>query len=116
MALTLVPYDHPRANRVTLPILWSVHSYNNMSKTLTRSLVVVAVALGLALALNPSAERHREKIKAVIAERSPLEGALGIGHLTSFASKYHSLGIASYTTVNDKTTSVGAFGMVFVSE
>jgi hypothetical protein len=41
---------------------------------------------------------------------------LGIGHLTSFASRYHSLGVASYTTVNDKLTSVGAFGIVFVPD
>jgi hypothetical protein len=41
---------------------------------------------------------------------------LGIGHLTSFASRYHSLGVASYTTINDKLTSVGAFGIVFVPD
>ena len=76
--------------------------------------IVVAAVLGLAFVLNPFADRHREKIKQVIAERSQIERVLGIGQLTSFVSQYHSLGVGSYTTVNDKITSAGAFGMVFV--
>jgi hypothetical protein len=86
-----------------------------MSKASTATLVA-AGALALAFALNPSPEKHREKIKAAIAERSQLERILGIGQLTSFASKYHSLGVASYTTVGDKLVSVGAFGMIFVAD
>lgn len=78
--------------------------------------IVAAVLLALAFVLNPSPERHREKIKQVIAERSQLERVLGIGQLTSFASRYHSFGIGSYTTVNEKVTSVGVFGMVFVAD
>ena len=85
-----------------------------MSKPAT--LIVAIAAVILAFVLNPSADRHREKIKEAIAERSQLEKLLGIGHLTSFASRYHSLGVASYTTVNDKVTSVGAFGIVFVPD
>jgi hypothetical protein len=85
-----------------------------MSKSAT--LIVAVAAVILAVVLNPSADRHREKIKEAIAERSQLEKLLGIGHLTSFASRYHSLGVASYTTVNDKVTSVGAFGIVFVPD
>lgn len=85
-----------------------------MSKPAT--LIVTVAAVILAVVLNPSADRHQEKIKEAIAERSQLEKLLGIGHLTSFASRYHSLGVASYTTVNDKVTSVGAFGIVFVPD
>lgn len=85
-----------------------------MSKPAT--LIVAVAAVILAVVLNPSADRHREKIKEAIAERSQLEKLLGIGQLTSFASRYHSLGVASYTTVNDKVTSVGAFGFVFVPD
>ncbi|MGE5471411.1 MAG: hypothetical protein ACM3X0_11490 [Bacteroidota bacterium] len=79
-------------------------------------LIIAAAAIALAFLLNPSPERLREQIRQAIAERSQLERILGIGQLTSFASKYHSLGVASYTTVNDKITSVGAFGMVFVAD
>ena len=80
------------------------------------SIVVTAGVIALAFVLNPSPERHREKIKEVIAERSQVERILGIGVLTSFVSKYHSLGLASYTTVDEKITSVGAFGMVYVAQ
>lgn len=76
-------------------------------------LVVVAVTIALAAVLNPSPEKHREKIKEAIAARSQLERVLGIGQLTSFVSRYHSFGVGSYTTVDDKVTSIGAFGMVF---
>lgn len=86
-----------------------------MSKKTTIA-IVAAVSVVAAVVLNPSPERHREKIKDAIAGRSQLESVLGIGHLTAFASQYHSVGIASYTTVNDKTTSIGVFGMVFVPD
>lgn len=82
------------------------------NKPLVSALVAGAV-VALAFVLNPSAEQHRDKIKAAVAERSPLAGALGIGALAAFASTYHPLGVASYTTVNGKTVSWGAFGMVF---
>lgn len=80
------------------------------------SLLIAAGAVVLAVVLNPSPEKHRDKIKEVIAERSQLERFLGLGHLTSFAARYHSFGLGSYTTVDDKLTSVGAFGLVFVPD
>jgi len=86
-----------------------------MSKPLI-SLLVAAALLVIAVALNPSAEKHRTKIKETIAERSQLEMILGVGELAAFASKYHSVWIGSYTTVNEEVMSVGAFGMVFVAE
>ncbi|MBS1144049.1 MAG: hypothetical protein H6R14_1455 [Proteobacteria bacterium] len=85
-----------------------------MAKSSFLPVIVAAGTIALAFALNPSPDKHRDKIKAAIAERSQIERLLGIGHLTAFVSNYHSLGIASYTTVSDKTASVGAFGMVFV--
>ena len=65
-------------------------------------------------ALNPTPEQHRAKIKTVISERSPMAGLLGLGSLAAFASAYHSVGVASYTVVNERTVSIGAFGAVFV--
>jgi len=87
-----------------------------MPKPALWSAIVAVVALVLALVLNPSAERHRAKIKEAIAERNQLAGVLGVGALTAFASTYHSIGVASYTTVKDRTVSIGAFGMVFVRD
>jgi hypothetical protein len=84
----------------------------------TRVLAAAAVALLLALAFvsNPSAERHRAAIKEAVAERSPVAGALGIGAIAAFATTYHSWGIYSYTTSNERTVSVGALGVVHVRE
>lgn len=87
-----------------------------MAKTAVISAVVATAVTAAAFLLNPSPEQHSAKIKEVIAERSPLASVLGIGALTAFTSTYHPLGIASYTTVNERTVSVGALGMVFVLE
>ena len=84
-----------------------------MSKTPVVSAIAAVVIVALAFLLNPSPERHRDEIRNAIAERSPIAGVFGLGALTAFASTYHPLGVASYTTVNDRVVSVGAFGMVF---
>jgi hypothetical protein len=84
------------------------------SKAVVVSALVGAAVTAAAFLLNPSAEQHRSKIKAAVAERSPLAASLGIGALTAFTSTYHPLGVASYTTVNKRTVTVGALGMVFV--
>jgi hypothetical protein len=84
-----------------------------MTKTL---LIVVPAALVAAFALNPSAERHRSEVREAVAERSPVAGLLGVGALTAFVSTYHPLGVASYTTVNDRVVSIGAFGIVYVRQ
>jgi hypothetical protein len=85
-----------------------------MTKAAIVSAVVASAVTAAAFVLNPSPEQHRTRIKAVIAERNPLAGAVGIGALTALASTYHQLGVASYTTVKDRTVSVGVLGMVFV--
>jgi hypothetical protein len=85
----------------------------------TRSLAtVVAIPLLLALAFmfNPSAEKHRTAIKETVAERSPVARVLGIGAIAAFVTTYHSWGICSYTTSNERTISIGAFGQVYVRD
>ena len=83
------------------------------SKPFTAVVILVAV-LVLAAVLNPSPERHRASIKEAIGDRSPVARLFGVGSLAAFASRYHSIGLASYTTAGDRTLSVGALGMVFV--
>ncbi|KQW00242.1 hypothetical protein [Rhizobacter sp. Root1221] len=85
-----------------------------MPKASVVSVLAVAAMVGLAFLSNPSAEKHRAKIREQVAERSPLAGLLGVGQLTAFASTYHPLGMASYTTASGKVVSVGAFGVVVV--
>jgi hypothetical protein len=77
--------------------------------------VAAVVLLGLALALNPSADRHRKAMREAVDGRSQLESALGLGQLTAFMSRYESLGVASYSTLNGEVVTVGALGMVFVT-
>jgi len=84
-------------------------------KPLRLSLILAAL-VAAALLLNPSPERHRAKIKQAVAERNQLAALLRLGDLTAFVSSYHSLGVASYTTVNGKLLSVGALGGVLVLE
>lgn len=74
-------------------------------------LVVVVV---LAFVLNPGPEAHREQLKKTVAARSQVAGLLGVGHLAAFVSNYRTLGVASYSTVNDRVVTYGAFGLVFV--
>jgi hypothetical protein len=76
--------------------------------------VVIALVVALAFVLNPSAERHRAAIKEAVGDRSPLARVLGVGALAAFASTYHSWGVCSTTTVNGRTLSIGAFGIVHV--
>lgn len=85
-----------------------------MRRNLALTLGIPVAAILLALVLNPSPERHRQKIKDTMGQRSPVARALGMGSLAAFASNYHSLGLASYTTAGDRTLSVGAFGVVYV--
>lgn len=78
-------------------------------------IAAIAAVVAAAALLNPSAERHRDKIREAVGDRNSVARVLGIGSLKAFASSYHSLGIASYTTAGEKTLSWGAFGLVFVS-
>jgi len=81
-----------------------------------KSLLVLAIAVVLAFVSNPSADRHRDKIKETLSQRNQLSQVLGLGALTAFVSNYHSVGVGSYTVVNGKLVSVGAYGMVFVTQ
>lgn len=87
-----------------------------MAKNVVVSTIVSLITVALAFALNPSAEKHREEISKAMANRSPLAAMLGLGALTAFVSTYHPIGVASYTTVNDRLVSVGAFGVVVFIE
>jgi hypothetical protein len=85
-----------------------------MSKTPVLPLIAAAAVLALSFVLNPSPERHRLEIKEAMSARSRVAGALGLGSLAGLVSSYHSLGVASYTSIGERTLSVGAFGVVFV--
>lgn len=83
---------------------------------MVKAVVGIVVALALAFLLNPGPEAHRDKLKKEVAARSQVAAVLRIGDLAAFASTYRTLGIASYSTVNDKTVTYGAFGIVLVPD
>lgn len=85
-----------------------------MSKQILSRLVIFLVLLVLALVLNPSAEKHHAAIKAAVSAHSPLAGLLGLGTLAAIASDYHSIGIASWTRIDERIISIGALGYVHV--
>ncbi|MDO8267421.1 MAG: hypothetical protein Q7T32_06265 [Moraxellaceae bacterium] len=85
-----------------------------MKNNKVRTGIIILAILMLSFALNPSADKHRKKIQQTTSDNSQLEKLLGVGQLKAFASKYESLGFASYTTINDEVASIGVFGMVFV--
>jgi hypothetical protein len=87
-----------------------------MAKSKLVPFAIGAGVLALAVVLNPSPESHRGKIKEVTGERSPVARVLGLGNLAAFASNYHSLGLASYTTAGERVLSVGVLGLVFVMQ
>ena len=78
--------------------------------------VAGALTVAFVVFANPSPERHRASIKERVAQRSQLAALLRLGDLAAFVSNYHSLGVASYTTANDRVLSVGTLGVVFVLE
>ena len=78
--------------------------------------VAALVLAAVAVLSNPSPERHRARIQEAVAERNQIAGWLQLGRLAAMASSYHSLGVASYTTVNERWLSFGAFGVVIVAE
>lgn len=87
-----------------------------MAQSRLISLTTVALVVALAFVLNPTAQKHRDAIRVAVKDRSPLAAALGVGALTAFTSTYQSWGVCSFTTVNDRTVSIGAFGLVHVRD
>ena len=83
-------------------------------RRLTATAAGLLLVLAIAFVSNPGAERHQAAIKAAVAERSPVAGALGIGALAALTSTYRSWGVASTTMLNDRTVTIGAFGWVHV--
>lgn len=79
-----------------------------------RNAIVVVVILLVAVALNPGKRRHDDALRQKVADQSPIAGMLGIGRIMTWTTSYHSLGIASYTTSDDRVISVGALGLVYV--
>lgn len=87
-----------------------------MIRSLLKFAAILIVIAAAGVLLNPSPEKHRDTIRDELAARSEVAKLLQLGRVAAFFSEYHAFGVGSYTTVNDKLVSIGAFGMVFVRE
>ncbi|MCB1930430.1 MAG: hypothetical protein KDH17_20635 [Rhodocyclaceae bacterium] len=86
------------------------------TRTILKFAALAVAVVAAALALNPSPETHRETISRALSSRSEIASLLRLGRVTAFFSEYHSLAVASYTTVNGEVVSIGAFGYVHVRD
>jgi len=87
-----------------------------MIRQLLKLVAVLVVIAAAGVLLNPTPEKHRDTIQAELSARSQVAKLLQLGRVAAFFSEYHSFGVGSYTTVNNKVVSIGAFGVVFVRE
>jgi hypothetical protein len=81
-------------------------------KSWTRALFVVLGVVAVAIVANPDKSRHDEVIRNRVADNHPIASLIGAGRLTSMMAQYHSIGVASYTTLDNQVATVGAFGIV----
>ena len=75
---------------------------------------ILGLLAGLAALFNPNAQQHQHAIRDAVADRYPLAGAAGLGVVAAHLPDYHSWWLGSYTAMGARTTSVGAFGYVWV--
>ncbi|MGI9627977.1 MAG: hypothetical protein ACR2QM_14160 [Longimicrobiales bacterium] len=78
-------------------------------------LVGLAVAI-LLVVTNPTAKAHREAIAGELRAERPLAGAVGLGALGAQLPEYRSAVLCSYTISGDELVSIGALGMVWVTD
>ena len=76
------------------------------------SALVLLVLLGLLALTNPDKPKHDQAIQQTVKQRSPIASLFGAGRLASWAAEYHSVGIASYTTIDGQLATIGVFGIV----
>lgn len=76
-----------------------------------RRALLFVVVLVIAALLNPDKTKHDAAIRQQVKKQSPVASLLGGGRLASWIADYHSLAIASYTTIDGDVVTIGAFGI-----
>jgi hypothetical protein len=85
---------------------------NSPWRFLTFLLLLVLVAASLA-GSNPRHELHSQAIHDSSWESSPVATLLGKSVIESAVSEYHSVVVASFTTVGEQVVTIGMFGHVW---
>jgi hypothetical protein len=77
-----------------------------------RDLLLLFAFLAIGVLANPDKAKHDQIIRQQVRNQSPIASIFGAGRLASWVADYHSIGIASYTTIDGKVVTMGAFGIV----
>ena len=86
----------------------------NQGKALITSIIITLLAAILLAVTNPKKENHVAAIKNKLAERDAITNAINRGLLAVKPPEYHSLTLLSYTQWDNKISSIGVFGYVWV--
>jgi hypothetical protein len=84
-------------------------------KSAGKAIAVMLAVLILVLS-NPSKEQHRDAFRGAVRRELPLASLLGAGRVASWLTDYHSLGVASFSTLDGSVVTFGAFGIVWAAE
>lgn len=83
-----------------------------MKNQLLASALITMTTVAAAALTNPDAEAHREKYSQAVTGNNAMASALRLGDLAALGTQYHSLRLASYSVLDEKIVTIGAFGLV----
>lgn len=86
----------------------------NRGASLSTIIIITLLAAILLAVTNPTPETHVAAINHRLAEKDTLTGMLNRGLLALKPPAYHTLALASYTEWDNKLSSIGVFGYVWV--
>ena len=86
----------------------------NQGKALITSIVITLLAAILLAVTNPDQENHIAAIRNRLDERDAITNVINRGLLAIKPPAYHSLTLLSYTRWDNKISSIGVFGYVWV--
>lgn len=83
-------------------------------KALITSIIITLLVAILLAVSNPQKENHIEAIKNRLAERDAITNVINRGLLAVKPPEYHTLALLSYTKWDNRISSIGIVGYVWV--
>lgn len=83
-------------------------------KALLAAIIITLLAAILLAVTNPKKENHIEAIKRRLDDRDAITNVINRGLLAVKPPVYHTLALLSYTKWDNKISSIGVFGYVWV--
>jgi hypothetical protein len=88
----------------------------NQGKAQVATIIIVLLSAILLTVTNPKMENHVAAINNRLGEEGAITNVLTRGLLAVKPPAYHNLVLLSYTKWNNKITSIGVFGYVWVNK